>query len=68
LAAVLFCIVMAMLLSLPLLGPFGMAVMAGVLVLMVVIGFHYLVWGWWLGPALRAEVEEQEPPETERKT
>ena len=24
------------------------------------IGFHYFVWGWWLGPLLAAEIDDQD--------
>ena len=26
----------------------------------LVTGFHYLVWGWWLGPMIHREAEEDE--------
>jgi hypothetical protein len=26
----------------------------------LVTGFHYLVWGWWLGPMIQREAEEDE--------
>ena len=36
----------------------GFAIVLGCLV--GFIGFHYFVWGWWLGPLLAAEVEDEE--------
>ena len=32
----------------------------------VFIGFHYLVWGWWLGGAIRREVKSEEEEEQAR--
>jgi len=40
-------------LSMGALGPF--IVIAGIVILIVM--FHYVVWGWWLGPAIRREQE-----------
>lgn len=37
-------------------------------VLFAVVGFHYLVWGRWLGGAIRAEVEADERERLAQKT
>lgn len=42
---------------LALLSPGLVLIVAAVLTL---VGLNYLLWGWWLGPALRREVEEEE--------
>lgn len=41
------------------LGFFAVVVMIGGL-LSLFVGAHYLVWGRWLGPMIRAEVEAEE--------
>lgn len=38
-----------------------------VLFLAALAAFHYVVWGWWLGSAIRAEVEAEERAEEETK-
>ena len=38
----------------------GFAIVLGCLVGFV--AFHYFAWGWWLGPLLAAEAEEEEGP------
>jgi hypothetical protein len=48
------CLLLA-LLSQGLLLPLGF-VAGGIVVL---CGFHYIVWGWWLGTAIRREEEEE---------
>ncbi|MCH2128486.1 MAG: hypothetical protein MK179_05045 [Pirellulaceae bacterium] len=53
LAFVLFAIVSAVLFFLTL-GSFGQVFVIGGVILMV-IGFHYVVWGWWLGRIIREE-------------
>jgi fatty acid desaturase len=40
-------------LSLGALGP--VIAIAGIVIL--IVAFHYFVWGWWLGPAIRREQE-----------
>ena len=40
-------------------GPFGPALVLIVGVLFAFVGFHYLVWGRWLGPMIRADVEAE---------
>lgn len=45
-------------------GPFGPALILIVGVLFAFVGFHYVVWGRWLGPMIRASVEA-ESEETE---
>ena len=47
-------------------GPFGPALVLIVGVLFAFVGFHYVVWGRWLGPMIRANVEA-ESDETEAK-
>jgi uncharacterized RDD family membrane protein YckC len=47
------------------LGTIGLAVVVGG-GLFFVVGLHYLVWGWWLGPAIQREVEAEEADENER--
>lgn len=37
----------------------GFAMVLGCVV--AFIGFHYFVWGWWLGPLLEAETDEDNP-------
>ena len=44
-----------------------MAIVAPLLVIIVVViffvaGCNYLIWGWWLGAALRREAEEDDRP------
>ncbi|HEY4308874.1 MAG TPA: hypothetical protein VGN12_05430 [Pirellulales bacterium] len=41
------------------LGTIGLAVAVGGGLFMIV-GVHYLVWGWWLGPAIQREVAAEE--------
>ena len=41
------------------LGTIGLAVVVGG-GLFLTVGVHYLVWGWWLGPAIQREVEAEE--------
>ena len=41
------------------LGTIGLAVAVGGGVFLLV-GLHYLAWGWWLGPAIRRDVEAEE--------
>ncbi len=49
-------------LSLLTLGVFGVAAVV-FLFLGLGIGVQYLIWGWWLGPALRrADADESSPP------
>jgi dolichol kinase len=38
------------------LGAFGVFVAAVAVVFALVGGLQYLLWGWWLGPMLRAKV------------
>ena len=40
-------------------GPFGPALILIVGVLFAFVGFHYVVWGRWLGPMIRASVEAE---------
>ncbi|HVU88532.1 MAG TPA: hypothetical protein VHD36_14525 [Pirellulales bacterium] len=47
------------------LGTIGLAVVVGG-GLFLTVGLHYLVWGWWLGPAIHREVEAEEEDENER--
>ena len=37
-----------------------------VLFLAALAAFHYVVWGWWLGGVIRAEVEADERAEEEQ--
>jgi hypothetical protein len=41
------------------LGTIGLAVVVGG-GLFLLVGFHYVVWGWWLGPAIHRDVEAEE--------
>ena len=41
------------------LGSFGQVIVIGGIILLV-IGFHYLVWGWWLGRVIREEESDEE--------
>ena len=41
------------------LGTIGLAVVVGG-GLFFIVGVHYLVWGWWLGPAIQREVAAEE--------
>jgi len=50
-------------LSMGALGP--VIVIAGVVILIVV--FHYFVWGWWLGPAIRREQELEDAGSKDEK-
>ena len=43
------------------LGSFGQVIAIGGIILLV-IGFHYLVWGWWLGKIIQAEEQEMDEP------
>jgi hypothetical protein len=43
------------------------AVIGLVLFLTGLAAFHYVVWGWWLGGVIRAEVEADEQAEEEAK-
>jgi hypothetical protein len=47
------------------LGTIGLAVVVGGGLFMTV-GVHYLVWGWWLGPAIDREVKAEEEEENDR--
>jgi len=47
------------------LGMFAYVIAAG-LILFLVAGFHYLVWGRWLERVIRAQVEEEERVEREQ--
>lgn len=40
----------------------GVAVFFFLVMLVVfgLVGFHYLVWGWWLGEALRQEMRDED--------
>ena len=40
-------------------GPFGPALVLIVGVLFAFVGFHYVVWGRWLGPMIRASVDAE---------
>jgi hypothetical protein len=40
------------------LGTFLPVMVIGGLILFVA-GFHYVVWGWWLGPMIHREAEEE---------
>jgi hypothetical protein len=48
----------------------GFAPLFGALVVLIVlaigglVAFHYVVWGWWLGDAIRREVEAEERNES----
>lgn len=53
-----------------LMAPVGMvlfAVIGLVLLLAGLAALHYVVWGWWLGNVIRAEVEADEKEEAERR-
>ncbi len=41
------------------LGTIGLALIVGG-GLFLTVGLHYLVWGWWLGPAIQREVDAEE--------
>jgi hypothetical protein len=41
------------------LGTIGLAVVVGG-GLFLLVGLHYVVWGWWLGPAIHRDVEAEE--------
>jgi len=43
------------------------AIIGLVLFLTGLAAFHYVVWGWWLGGVIRAEVEADEKSEEEAK-
>ncbi len=43
-------------------GFIGVAVLVGG-GLFLIVGLHYIVWGWWLGPAIQREVELEEDDE-----
>lgn len=47
------------LLALAAIGPIGIAVMGIGVVIFAVAGLQYLVWGWWLGPAIRRDAEAE---------
>ncbi len=40
-------------------GRIGVAIVVGGLIFSSIIGFHYVVWGRWLGKVLREEADEQ---------
>ena len=40
------------------LGVFGPVLLIGVVLLLLVL-FHFVVWGWWLGRIIRNEEEEE---------
>ncbi len=42
-----------------------LGVIGVVLLLTALAAFHYVVWGWWLGGAIREEVEAEERAEQE---
>jgi len=44
-----------------------LGVIAMVLLLAGLAAFHYVVWGWWLGGAIRADVEAEERAEEEAR-
>jgi hypothetical protein len=39
----------------------------GIGVILAFAGFHYLVWGWWLGGMIRREVEAEEKLQAEER-
>ena len=41
------------------LGSFGQVIAIGGMI-MLVIGFHYVVWGWWLGKIIRDEERDSD--------
>lgn len=47
------------------LGLFAYVIVAG-LILFLVAGFHYLVWGRWLERVIRAQVDEEDRAERDR--
>ena len=47
------------------LGTIGLAVVVGG-GLFLLVGLHYVVWGWWLGPAIHREVEAEEKEQSGR--
>lgn len=56
--AFMFCLFVISTLSLLTLNAFGVVVGVAA-VLFGVIGFHYFVWGWWLGEIIRRESETE---------
>ena len=61
LALVLLTVVLVVLTFLTL-GSFGPVIMMA-LILFFFVAFHYLVWGWWLGPSIRQEAAAMEERE-----
>jgi hypothetical protein len=47
------------------LGTIGLAVIVGG-GLFLLVGAHYIVWGWWLGPAIQRDVQAEEDEELRR--
>jgi len=45
------------------LGTIGLALVVGG-GLFLIVGLHYIVWGWWLGPAIQREVDAEERAQT----
>lgn len=43
-----------------LLAQIAIALMIGLVLLLLLAAFHYLVWGHWVGDSIRREVEEEE--------
>ncbi len=41
------------------LGPFGIATLVIGIAIFAVVGLQYVVWGWWLGPAIRRDAEAE---------
>jgi len=66
LAAILMSAGSMTLLALPT-GFIGPVMVFGGMIFFGVIGFHYFVWGRWLGEILRQELEEQEADEAESR-
>jgi hypothetical protein len=57
LAALVVCVCVA-LFFLPLMGLIGISIVIGAAAFSLVIGLHYLLWGWWLARALREPTDE----------
>ena len=41
---------------------YGAIVIGVITAVFGLIGFHYIVWGWWLGRILREEAEAEDAP------
>jgi hypothetical protein len=48
------------------LAPVVMAAVGFVFFFAALAAFHYVIWGWWLGDAIREEVAAEEEAERER--